>query len=227
MLQKSHCRRLRAAASGLVSALLFCVATPLFAWSNTTLSPKESGADARPDYNAILAEKIAQSGLAAGSDETRADFLDAALNPIQATMTLRAEPASDGTRYRVDWALPLGASLTTGPVAQYAAAAGPLGCPDCDFSRDGAATLGWRIDSRLGWIAPYAQLGYRYQTADGTHRDGQKSGRAPREQGALDVSIGAHLPFNDRLAAFAAFSQSDAFSNGEPLIYSLGVSASF
>ncbi|MBA2817887.1 hypothetical protein [Candidatus Pantoea persica] len=76
---------------------------------------------------------------------------------------------------------------------------------------------------------PYAQLGYCYQTADGAHRDGQESssGRAPREQGTLDVSIGAHLPFNDRLTAFAAFSQSDTFSNGEPLIYSLGVSASF
>lgn len=227
MLQKSHCRRLRAAALRLGSALLFCAATPLFARSDSTLSSTERGAGARPDYNTILAEKIAQSGRAADGDEARADFLDAALNPLQATIALRAEPASDGTRYRVDWALPLGASLTTGPVAQYAAAAGPLGCPDCDFSRDGAATLGWRIDSRLGWIAPYAQLGYRYQTADGAHRDGQESGRAPREQGALDLSIGAHLPFSDRLAAFAAFSQSDAFSNGEPLIYSLGVSASF
>ncbi|WP_258577351.1 hypothetical protein [Candidatus Pantoea persica] len=126
------------------------MATPLFAWSNTTFSPKESGAGARPDYNAILAEKIAQGGLAAGSDEARADFLDAALNPTQAMMTLRAEPAPDGTRYRADWALLLGASLTTGPVAQFAAAAGPLSCPDCVFSRDGVATLGWRIDSRLG-----------------------------------------------------------------------------
>lgn len=228
MLQKSQCASQRLAALGLSSALLFCFATPVFAWSSAMLSSADDGARAGPDYNTILAEKISRNHLIVGNDAQ--NFLDAALNPPQTAFTLRVEPAPSGTRYSAGWDMPLGASLTTGPVAQYATAPAPLNCAQCDFSRDGVATLGWRIDSRLGWIAPYAQLSYSYQPGvglTGDARDRLPDDAATREEGWVDVSVGAHIPLNHNVAAFAAFSQSEALNSGEQFIYSLGVSASF
>ena len=229
MLQKSQCASQRLVALGLSSALLFCSATPLFAWSSETLSSTDDGARTRPDYNTILAEKISRNHLIVGNDADM-NFLDAALNPAQGPFTLRVEPVPTGKRYSAGWDMPLGASLTTGPVAQYATAVAPLSCPQCDFSRDAVATLGWRVDSRLGWIAPYAQLSYSYQPGEGfpgEARDRLPDDAAPREESRVDVSVGANIPINHQVAAFAAFSQSSALNNGDQLIYSLGVSASF
>jgi len=229
MLQKSQCASQRLTALGLSSALLFCSATPLFAWSGETLSSPDDRLRDRPDYDTILAEKISRNHLIVGSD-AQMNFLDAALNSSPSPFTLRAEPVPTGTRYSAGWELPLGASLTTGPVAQYAPATAPLSCPQCDFSRDGVATLGWRVDSQLAWIAPYAQLSYSYQPGDGVAgeaRDRLPDDPAAREAGWVDVSVGAHIPLNHHVAAFAAFSQNDALNSGEQFIYSLGVSASF
>jgi len=229
MLQKRECASQRLAALVLSSALLFCSATPLFAWSGESLLAPEDNARDRPDYDTILAEKISRNLLIVGND-ARMNFLEAALNSPQSPFTLRVEPVPTGTRYSAGWDMPLGASLTTGPVAQYAPATAPLSCPQCDFSRDGVATLGWRVDSQLAWIAPYAQLSYSYQPGDGVAgeaRDRLPDDPAAREAGWVDVSIGAHIPLNHHVTAFAAFSQNDALNSGEQFIYSLGVSASF
>lgn len=229
MLQKSQCASQRLATLGLSSALLFCSATPLFAWSGETLSSPDDRVRDRPDYDTILAEKISRNHLIVGSD-ARINFLDAALNSPQSAFALRAEPVPTGTRYSAGWELPLSALLTTGPVAQYAPATTPLSCPQCDFSRDGVATLGWRVDTRLGGIAPYAQFSYSYQPGDsltGESRERSSDDPAAREAGWVDVSVGAHIPLNHNVAAFAAFSQNDALNSGEQFIYSLGVSASF
>ncbi|MGP4132145.1 hypothetical protein OJE16_21390 [Pantoea tagorei] len=207
----------------------FCSATPLVAWSGESLLAPEDNARDRPDYDTILAEKISRNLLIVGND-ARMNFLEAALNSPQSPFTLRVEPVPTGTRYSAGWDMPLGASLTTGPVAQYAPATVPLSCPQCDFSRDGVATLGWRVDSQLAWIAPYAQLSYSYQPGDGVAgeaRDRLPDDPAAREAGWVDVSVGAHIPLNHHVAAFAAFSQNDALNSGEQFIYSLGVSASF
>lgn len=229
MLQKSQCASRRLAALALSSALLFCSATPLFAWSGEILSSPDYRVRDRPDYDTILAEKISRNHLIVGND-ARMNFLDAALNSPQSAFTLRVEPVPTGTRYSAGWDMPLSASLTTGPVAQYAPATAPLSCPQCDFSRDGVATLGWRVDTRLGGIAPYAQLGYSYQPGDsltGDTRDRPPDDSAVREAGWVDVSVGAQIPLNHNVAAFASFSQNDALNNGEQFIYSLGVTASF
>jgi len=229
MLQKSQCASQRLAALGLSSALLFCSATPPFAWSGETLSSPDDRVRHRPDYDTILAEKISRNHLIVGSD-AQMNFLDAALNSSPSPFTLRVEPVPTGTRYSAGWDMPLIASLTTGPVAQYAPATAPLSCPQCDFSRDGIATLGWRVDSRLGWIAPYAQLSYSYQPGDsltGETRARPADEPAARQAGWVDVSVGAQIPLNHNVAAFAAFSQNEAQNSGEQFIYSLGVNASF
>lgn len=228
MSQKSQCARQRLTTLALRSALLFCFAAPLFAWSGTTLSSVDDGARAAPDYDTILAEKISRNRLVFG-DDAQVSLLDAALNSPTA-LTLRVEPVPTGSRYSAGWAMPLGGPLTTGPVAQYLPVLASPECTQCDFSRDGVATLGWRIDSRLGWIAPYAQLSYSYLPGDsltGESRDRPLDDAAVRESGWVDLSVGAHIPLNQYVAAFAAFSQNDALNNGEQFIYSLGVSASF
>lgn len=222
MLQKSQCASQRLPALGLHSALLFCFAAPLLAWGDTTLSSFSDGAWARPDYDTILAEKISRNQPIFGNDR-QLNLLDAALSSPQTALTLRVEPAPSGRRYSADWAMPLSASLTTGPVAQYAAAS--LTCAACDFSRGGVATLGWRVDSQLGWIAPYAQLSYSYQPDEWLN--GETHEAAAREESGVGVSFGAQIPVNPRVAAFAAFSPGDAMNSGEPFVYSLGVSASF
>lgn len=229
MLQKRECANHRLTALGLSSAWLFCLAAPVLASKSTTLSLVDDGADGRPDYNTILAEKISRNQLII-SDDIQTSFLDAVLNSPQTAFTLRVEPVMPGTRYSIGWDMPLGASLTTGPVAQYAPAPAPLHCNQCDFSRDGVATLGWRVDSRLGWITPYAQLSYSYQPGDGqtdNGRDRLSDNAALRQESWVDVSVGAQIPLNKKVAAFAAFSQNDAPNSGEQFIYSLGVSASF
>ena len=228
MSQKSQCARQRLTTLALRSALLFCFAAPLFAWSGTTLSSVDDGARAAPDYDTILAEKISRNRLVFG-DDAQVSLLDAALNSPTA-LTLRVEPVPTGSRYSAGWAMPLGGPLTTGPVAQYLPVLASPECTQCDFSRDGVATLGWRVDSRLGWIAPYAQLSYSYLPGDsltGESRDRPLDDAAVRESGWVDLSVGAHIPLNQHVAAFAAFSQNDALNNGEQFIYSLGVSASF
>ncbi|WP_233593057.1 autotransporter [Candidatus Pantoea deserta] len=193
------------------------------------MSSGDNGADSRPDYDTILAEKISRNHLITGDDDQK-NFLDAALNSSQATFTLRVEPVLPGPRYSIGWEMPLGDSLTTGPVAQYAAVPAPLHCEQCDISRDGVAMLGWRVDSQLGWVAPYAQLSYRYQPGDslsGEARDRLPDDAPMRQESGMDVSVGAQIPLNKKMAAFAAFSQSDGLNSGEQFIYSLGVSASF
>jgi len=228
MSQKSQCARQRLTTLALRSALLFCFAAPLFAWSGTTLSSVDDGARAAPDYDTILAEKISRNRLVFG-DDAQVSLLDAALNSPTA-LTLRVEPVPTGSRYSAGWAMPLGGPLTTGPVAQYAPALAPPECAQCDVSRDGVATLGWRVDSQLEGIAPYAQLSYSYLPGDsltGAARDRPLDDAAVRESGWVDLSVGAHIPLNQYVAAFAAFSQSDALNSGEQFIYSLGVSASF
>ncbi|MEZ3501532.1 autotransporter [Pantoea sp. KPR_PJ] len=230
MLPKSQCASQRLTALALSSALLFCFATPVFAWSSARLSSQDERAgDRLPDYNTILAEKISRNHLIV-SDERHSAFLDAALNPPDAAFTLRMEPVPPGMRYSMGWDMPLGASLTTGPVAQYVTAPAPFNCVPCDFSRDGVATLGWRVDSRLGWIAPYAQLSYRYRPGESLADEGhvgQSDEATERQERGADISVGAQIPLNGRMAAFAAFSQNAALNSGEQFIYSLGVSASF
>lgn len=188
-----------------------------------------------PDYNTILAEKISLSPLAF-SDDNRALF-EAALNsPIASPVTLHSETGSVGTtplgkRYRAGVELPIAASLTTGPMAQYAVDPQQMGCLQCDYSdqqsREQSASVGWRIDAQQGWIAPWAQLSYHYSLTD-MPQNARREATSPQDQtSGIDLSVGAQLPMNENLAAFASFSQSEALNNQEQLLYTFGFSASF
>ena len=236
MLQKSPCIGQHYPVRLFCSALLLAIIQPAFAWGGDfALHDNQSPTVIPPDYNTILAEKISRTPLEF-TDEQQG-LWDAALNaPASIPMALRSEPGSVGatplgTRFSAGWDLPINHSFTTGPVAQYAVDQRPLTCPQCDFSErpnhDQVASVGWRVDSKLGWITPWAQLSYSHQLVEENLNYRAEDDPNNRQENWVDVSVGAHMPLNNNLAAFASFSQTDALNTGEQFIYSLGVSASF
>lgn len=236
MLQKSQCAGQHYLVRLFCGVWLLSMMHPVFAWGGDVALPViQAPTIDSPDYNTILAEKISRNPLA--FTDTRQGLWDAALNASTPTsLVLRSEPDKvgakpSGTRFRAGWALPLSDCITTGPVAQYTVGQRPLACPQCDFSdppsHDQVASVGWRVDSQLGWITPWAQLSYSHQLTEDNlnYRAAEESDS--RQDNGLDVSIGAHVPLNNNLAAFASFSQTGTLNSGEQFIYSLGVSASF
>jgi len=211
---------------------LLILSQPTFGREGTS-APRHT--DPLPDYDTILAEKIALTP-PAFSDDSRALFEAAINSPTASPIVLHSETGSAGSmplgkRYRAGIDLPLSASVTTGPVAQYAVDPQQTTCLQCDYSdpqsREQSASVGWRIDSQQGWIAPWAQLSYHYFLADASQSVARNNAPGSDQANGLDLSLGAQLPLNDNLAAFAAFSQSEALNNEEQQLYSVGFSASF
>ncbi|WP_264273208.1 autotransporter outer membrane beta-barrel domain-containing protein [Duffyella gerundensis] len=153
-----------------------------------------------------------------------------------------------GARVITGWDFPLGQAVTTGPVAKYAVDYSRVdgyqeNGSDSTAMRFGDQTyhsqigaLGWRVDSRLGWINPWAEVSYNHQFGDNRWRasGGLKStatrfSRESAEQDSnwVDVSVGANLPLTENVAAFASFTQTGGLSTGEQFMYNLGVSARF
>lgn len=153
-----------------------------------------------------------------------------------------------GARITTGWDFPLGASLTTGPTAQYALdyssvegysergeSSTAMRFADQNYhSQIGA--LGWRLDATLGGINPWAAVSYNHQFGDNVWRagGGLKSTQtrftrdtARQDSNWADVTVGANLPLGDSAAAFASVSQTGGLSTGEQFIYNLGVSARF
>ncbi|WP_345827595.1 autotransporter [Pantoea sp. BRR-3P] len=191
-----------------------------------------------PDYNAILAEKISSNHLML-TENSDVSLLDAALNsPNNSEMVLHSETASVGAapfvnRYSAGWSMPMSGTISTGPVAQFAVDDSTLSCPKCEWvdsnNAEHIASLGWRVDSSLGGILPWAQVSYSHlvneELSSPTRlRPDETNGR---ENNWVDVSVGANMPLGQNMAAFASFAQTGAVSSGEQFIYSLGVSASF
>lgn len=242
MLQKSERAGQQLFAWALMNAFFICVCftRPAYGWENAEWVPDNPDGKARqPHYNDILAEKMAHEQLVF-EEETQNGLLNAALNSLSDPgLSLRAEPGNAGgqtlgTRFLAGWDMLLNNHWSTGPVAQYAPGQSRFNCLQCEFSDraspDAIASVGWRIDSSFGWMSPWIQLSYSYQfgennLAEENARSADTIGQ--HEDNWLDISVGAHMPINRRVAAFATFSQTGALSSDEQFIYSLGVSASF
>ncbi|WP_084089752.1 autotransporter outer membrane beta-barrel domain-containing protein [Erwinia oleae] len=167
-----------------------------------------------------------------------------------ATRTERGE--TDGTqmgaRITTGWDIPLGSVLTTGPVAQYAldysevsgyqeqgSSSTAMRFDDQNYHSQVGA-VGWRLDSQFGWLNPWAEVSYNHQFSDNVWRagGGLKSTQtsftrdsAGQDTNWVDVTVGAHMPLGDAVAAFASVSQTGGLSSGEQFMYNLGVSARF
>ncbi|MBA0036523.1 autotransporter [Pantoea sp. BIGb0393] len=210
----------------------------LFFLAGNAYAFDQSGQNSAPDYNAILGEKISSNHLML-TENADANLFDAALNsPNDNAIVMHSESASVGAapfvnRYSAGWSMPMSAAVSTGPVAQFAVDDSTLSCPKCERvdsnNAEHIASLGWRVDSSLGWISPWAQVSYSHLVNEEFPSPSRERAEDinGRDNNWVDVSVGANLPLGQNMAAFASFAQTGAVSNGEQFIYSLGVSASF
>ncbi|MBD9645757.1 MULTISPECIES: autotransporter [unclassified Pantoea] len=210
----------------------------LFFLAGNTYAFDQSSQNSAPDYNAILAEKISSNHLML-TENPDANLFDAALNsPNDYALVMHSETASVGAtpfvnRYSAGWSMPMSKAVSTGPVAQFAVDDSTLSCPKCagvdSNNAEHIASVGWRVDSSLSGISPWAQVSYSHLVNEELPSPTRERAEDinGRESNWVDVSVGANMPLGQNMAAFASFAQTGAVTSGEQFIYSLGVSASF
>ncbi|NIY48890.1 autotransporter domain-containing protein [Cedecea colo] len=213
-------------------------ATHAFAWQQEYIAEGPTG-DARdrytwdseraPGYNEILAERIylsmtpqSQAGLnySVGNDST----------------------SRDNSRLGIGWTFPVMGNITTGPTAEYSWDGSSTGIyneygDSVVASRfndrlwhASVSTVGWRLDSTMDFIRPWAQVSYNHQYGDNIWK--AQSGSRPlaasvQDTSWMDVTVGADVPIGKNVAAFASMSQAEGAATGEAYMYNLGVNARF
>ncbi len=182
--------------------------------------------DRQPRYNDILEERIRSTQNSPGvafnlPDET----------PLDAISTMS-----------IGWNIPLTSNVTTGPVAvwhydgsttsmynEYGDSATNVHYND-PLWHASVSSLGWRVDSRLGELRPWAQISFNQQFGENVWKSQSGLYRltAANQYGNwMDVTLGADMLLNSHMAAYAAFSQSENTTFGQNYLYSMGVSARF
>ena len=92
------------------------------------------------------------------------------------------------------------------------------------------SSLGWRVDSRLGDLRPWAQISYNQQFGENIWKaqSGLSRMTATNQNGNwLDVTVGADMLLNQNIAAYAALTQAENTTNKSDYLYTMGVSARF
>ncbi|MCT4704882.1 autotransporter domain-containing protein [Enterobacteriaceae bacterium H11S18] len=238
MIKKTSCSGRRVTLfTALVPCCLF-YATHALAWQQEYVSDAAVGdqqdrytwdSDRAPNYNDVLAERIhssmtpeAQEGLmfAAGSDTASAD----------------------SSRLDIGWNIPVMGNVTTGPTAgyswdgsstsiynEYGDSILPSSYND-QLWHASVSTVGWRLDSSVGYVRPWAQLSYNRQFGDNVWKaqSGMRTNVVTGQDASwMDVTVGADMPIGKNVAAFASMSQAEGLSTGDAYLYNLGVSAKF
>ena len=181
--------------------------------------------DHQPDYNDILAERIRSAqnipGLALNMPDS---------TPLDATSSMS-----------LGWNIALRKNVTTGPVAAWhydgssASIYNEFGDSIVNQGLDplwhaSVSSLGWRVDSRMGELRPWAQIRYNQQFGDNLWKSQSGLTRMSaydQEGNWMDVTVGADVLLNPHLAAYAALSQAENTNVGANYLYSMGVSARF
>lgn len=182
--------------------------------------------DHQPRYEDILAERILSSQNAPGLALTLPD----------ASATMPGSTMSLGVN------IPVARSVTTGPVAswRYDGSAPNMYNEFGDsvttqsltdpLWHASVSTLGWRVDTHVGDIRPWAQISYNQQFGDNQWKTQAGFSRTAASQqygNWMDVTVGADIPLYPHMAAYASLSQSESMVPGEDYLYTLGVSAKF
>ena len=153
-----------------------------------------------------------------------------------------SSPAEATSTMSVGWSIPVARRFTTGPVAawhydgstpnmynEFGDSVNTQSLTD-PLWHASVSTLGWRVDTRLGDVRPWAQISYNQQFGDNQWKMQSGLGRlAPSTQYGnwMDVTVGADMLINPYMAAYASMSQAENMSTGEDYLYTLGVSARF
>lgn len=180
--------------------------------------------DHQPDYNDILSQRIQSSQRALGLEVNLAEE-----TPVDVTSSMS-----------MGWNFPLYEQVTIGPVAalhydgtttsmynEFGDSTTTLADPLWHAS---VSTLGWRVDSRLGDLRPWAQISYNQQFGENIWKaqSGLSRMTATNQNGNwLDVTVGADMLLNQNIAAYAALSQTENTTNNSDYLYTMGVSARF
>lgn len=180
----------------------------------------------QPRYDDILAERIRSTQNSPGLAFNLSS--DTPLDPVSSMS--------------IGWNVPLTNRVTTGPVAAWHYD-GSTNSMYNEFG-DSATTMqysdplwhasissfGWRVDSRIGGVRPWAQISYNQQFGENIWKaqSGLNRLTSARQYGNwLDVTLGADMLLNSHLAAYASLSQAENDTFGENYLYSMGVSARF
>lgn len=180
----------------------------------------------QPRYNDILEERIRSAQNSPGIALNLPD--DTPLDPVS-TMS-------------IGWNIPLVSSVTTGPIAawhydgsttsmynEFGDSATSVQYSD-PLWHASISSLGWRVDSRVGDLRPWAQISFNQQFGENVWKSQSGLNRltAANQYGNwMDVTLGADMLLNSHFAAYASLSQSENVTLGQHYLYSLGVSARF
>lgn len=193
---------------------------------NNTSARYTWDSDHLPRYNDILEERIRSLQSTPGVALNLPDK-----TPMDAVSTMS-----------LGWNMPLPGNVTTGPVAvwhydgsttsiynEFGDSATTTEYSDALWHAS-VSSLGWRVDSRVGDIHPWAQISYNQQFGENVWKTQSGLNRlsAANQYGNWrDVTLGADMLLNRHLAAYATVSQSESWITGLNYLYSMGVSARF
>ncbi|RKQ41243.1 autotransporter domain-containing protein [Enterobacter sp. R1(2018)] len=224
-----------------ITALTSCCllhATHAFAWQQEYVAEESTGnardrytwdSEHAPSYNEILAERIHSSMVPQSLEGLNYSVGNDSISP-------------DNSRLGIGWSFPLPGNITTGPTAEYSWDGSATGIYNeygdsvvasrfnDQLWHASVSTVGWRLDSSLGYIRPWAQVSYNHQYGDNIWKaqSGSRTYAASvQDTSWMDVTVGADMPIGKNMAAFASMSQAEGVSTGEAYMYNLGVSARF
>ena len=213
-------------------------ATNVFAWQQEYVAEEASGeaqdrytwdSNHQPSYNDILAERINSSFTSQNQE---------GLMLVSGNDSVNA----DSSHLGIGWNISLPGKITTGPTAKYRWDGSSTGIYNeygdsavaAQFTDQlwhaSVSTVGWRVDSSVGYLRPWAQLSYNHQYGENQWKaqSGMRSNVANGQDASwMDVTVGADMPIGKNMAAFASMSQAEGLATGEAYIYNVGVSARF
>lgn len=184
-------------------------------------------------------------------------YLTANLTNIQRKIALGKQTRTEegettgklwGARLTAGYDLALTHWLTTGPMLQYAWDYSHVN----GYSEKGSSSTamrfgdqnghsqvgsaGWRFNTHVGAVNPWARVSYRHQFGDEVYRANgglkftnltfSRAGEKLDKNWA-DFAVGADMPLSDTVSAFAAVSQTGGLSGGNQTSYNIGISAKF
>lgn len=213
-------------------------ATNVFAWQQEYVVEDAPGemqdhytwdSSHQPSYNDILAERINSSFTSQNQE---------GLLLVSGNDSVTADSSLLG----IGWNIDLPGNFTTGPTAKYSwdssstgiyneygdSAVGPRFTDQLWHAS--VSTVGWRVDSSLGYLRPWAQVSYNHQYGENLWKaqSGMRANTASgQDSNWMDITVGADMPISKNMAAFASMSQAEGLTTGEAYIYNVGVSAKF
>lgn len=167
--------------------------------------PEQSGSPSRVDYNTVLAQHIKASHAPMGN------------------IVMWRDPSLPGEQsVNTHWQFPLNDNLATGPVAgwdQYHAPWSGLSAEAVNVSR-----IGWRLDYAWGVLQPWAQVDLISGSSSWSEPYTSQSGQ---EDEKIGFSMGANLPLNQNVAAYARMSQGNTQPGNDLTTWQLGLDVAF